>query len=52
MKRGMEYLRVGGVMREDGSFALIEAEQIEPFLFLQFNKDLEGITAYCQAYME
>ncbi len=52
MKRRMEYLRVDGVMREDGSFALIEAELIEPFLFLQFNKDMKGITAYCQAYME
>ncbi|KAK6501476.1 hypothetical protein TWF481_009314 [Arthrobotrys musiformis] len=43
------YLRVDGVVRDDGTFVVIEAEMLEPYVFLDVEGAKDGLERLCDA---
>ncbi|KAK6358205.1 hypothetical protein TWF730_007556 [Orbilia blumenaviensis] len=42
------YLRLDGVVRDDGKFVVIEAEMLEPYIYLHVESAKEGLERFCQ----
>ncbi|KAK6543703.1 hypothetical protein TWF694_000438 [Orbilia ellipsospora] len=49
---GLGYLRLDGVVRDDGRFVVIEAEMFEPYVYFDAKGASEGLMRFCKVLTE